>query len=514
MMNRRILLRVFLFSVILLVFTVTCKKIELIREIEIQTDSYSMGTGTVQLTGTIIDAGEGITGYGFYISESSPPQSGGEKRLVGSNSTTGSFSYDETQLQGGKTYYYQAYAEDANEAKYGDVKNFSTADLSLSTQAPIMLNKTSATLNGNIDDLGFEAVTEYGFYWSNTPNPQGVTKLQVGSAGSTGAFSKTLSGLTIHTDYYYVAYAINESGTKYGNVQKFRIENVWIRLNDFAGGGRAFAFAFSLDTMGYIGGGTDGNETFDDLWQYNAFDDNWTQETGSPETGTAFTIGNRAYVFNWDRLYQFDPVQSTWTEKTPFPGIPRDGVFAFGIADRGFIGSGKDDNDQYFNDVWEFNPKDDLTNGIDVLGNPMGSWTMKTDFPGEGRFNAVGFSILDKEYVCSGYNETSEMLSDFWEFDPFSTEMGTWTQKTDYPGPVGIDLVSFIILNRAYVFNDELWQYNPLSDSWTRKADFPGQLRSDPVGFAIRTQGYMGTGENSGSYLNDFWEYIPDDLWD
>ena len=511
-MNRKILLRFFLFSLILIVFTVTCKKIELVREILVLTDSHSIGTGTVQLTGTIIDVGEGITGYGFYISESSSPQSGGKKVSVGSNSTTGSFSYDETELQGGKTYYYQAYAEDANGTKYGDVKNFSTADLSLSTQAPTIQSKTSATLNGNIDNLGFESITDHGFYWSNTPNPQGANQVSLGSAGSTGAFSTTLSGLTIYADYYYIAYATNNTETKYGNPQHFKMENFWVQLGDFAGGRRAFAFAFSLDDYGYIGGGTDGNEWFGDNFQYDPGSDDWDDKEGYPIAGTAFTIGNRAYVFNWDRLYQFDPDQSSWTEKTLFPGIPRDGVFAFGIGNKGYISSGSFwDGGQtvYLNDVWEFNPQD-LTNGIDVASRAMGSWIRKTDFPGEGRWSAEGFSIANNGYVCSGYNETSGNLNDFWEFNPFTTYMGVWTQKTDYPGPADTDLVSFIIVNQTYVFNDQLWLYDPNTDAWTRKADFPGQTRSAPVGFAIGNRGYIGTGEYNSSYLNDFWEYIPE----
>ncbi len=509
-MNRKILLKVSLFSLILIAFTVTCKEIELIREILVNTDSHSIGTGTVQLTGTIIDVGEGITGYGFYISESSSPQIGGKKISVGSNSTTGSFNYDETELQGGKTYYYQAYAEDANETKYGDVQNFSTSDLSLSTQAPTILSKTSATLNGSIENLGFEPVTDHGFYWSNTPNPQGTNQVSLDIAGSTGAFSTTLSGLTLYADYYYIAYATNDTETKYGNPVHFKMENFWVQLDPFPGGGRAFAFAFSLDDYGYIGGGFDGNKWFGDFHKYDASGDNWIPETGPPVAGTAFTIGNMAYVFNWDRLYQFDPDQSSWTEKTLFPGIPRNGVFAFGIGNKGYIGSGSFwdiDHSVYLTDVWEFNPQDE-TNGTDVEGRAMGSWIRKTDFPGEGRRRAEGFSIANNGYVCSGVNEPSGNLNDFWEFDPFSTYMGVWSKKTDLPDPAAA--ISFIIVNQAYVFNDQLWQYDPTTDTWIRKADFPGQLRRAPVGFAIGNHGYMGTGENNGSYLSDFWEYIPE----
>ncbi len=520
MMNRKILLKVFLFSLILIIFTVTCKKIELIREILVQTDSYSMGTGTIQLNGTVIDAGDGITDLGFYISETSNPQSGGVKRSVGSKSTTGSFSYDETELHGGKTYYFQAYAQDANESKYGDVQSFSTSDMSLSTQAPIILSKTSATLNGSIESLGFESVTDHGFYWSKTPNPQGANQVSLGSAGSTGAFSTTLSGLTIHTGYYYVAYATNNTETKYGNPQQFKMDNFWVRLGDFTGGERGFAFGFSLGAFGYIGGGTDGNEWFGDLYLYDASANSWTGYTGSPVSRTAFTIGNRAYVHDNGLLFEYDPDQDSWAEKDTFPGIPRDGAFAFGIGNKGFVGSGRFwDGSQYvyLNDVWEFDPRD-ATVGTDINGRPLGKWIRKTDFPGEGRRNAAGFSIAINGYICSGYNETSQNLNDFWEFDPLSTNngndptgnpMGAWTQKADYPGPADNDLVSFIILNRAYVFNDELWQYGRTSDSWTRKADFPGQTRNAPVGFSIGNSGYMGTGEYNSNYLNDFWEYIP-----
>ena len=513
-------------SLLILIFFNTCKKIELIREILVQTDTYLMETGTVQLNGTIIDAGEGINDYGFYISESYNPQSGGKKRSMGSSLTTGSFSYDETELQGGKTYYYQAYAEDANEVKYGDVKNISTADLSLSTQAPTILSKTSATLNGNINNLGFEAITEYGFYWSLTENPQGVNKELVGSDGSTGAFSKTISGLTIYTNYYYVAYAINNTGTKYGSVTRFKIENVWTLIGNFEGSGRCNARAFSLRDFGYIAGGQDAG-SINDFYRFSPDPENWTllSSGNSPVYGTAFTIGNKAYVIdiNGSNLTEFNPDKGMWVAKATYPGLGQWNLFAFGVANRGYVGSGNYwDGEQYVysNDFWEFDPTDDITNGTDINGDPMGSWTQKADFQGTGRQFGEGFSIATYGYVCSGYDDGD--LNDFWQYDPYSTDngtdandnpMGVWSQKTDYPGPPGTGMVSFIIDNKAYIFNYGLWQYDPVIENWKQMADFPGQQRWAPVGFAINNKGYVGTGTyNDGGgdiYLNDFWEYLP-----
>ena len=511
-------------SLLILIFFNTCKKIELIREILVQTDTYLMETGTVQLNGTIIDAGEGINDYGFYISESYNPQSGGKKRSMGSSLTTGSFSYDETELQGGKTYYYQAYAEGANEVKYGDVKNISTTDLSLSTQAPTILSKTSATLNGNIDNLGFEAVTEYGFYWSNTPNPQGVNKVEVGYEGSTGAFSTIISGLTFYTDYYYVAYATNNTGTKYGGVTRFKIENVWTRIGNFDGTARYGALAFSLEEIGYISGGYDAG-VVNDFYQFTPDPENWISlSTGSsPVDGTAFTIGNKAYVINGSNLYEFDPDQGMWVTKTPFPGTGRYGHFVFSVGNKGYVGCGAfwdGEQDLHSKDFWEFDPQDDIT-GTDINGDPMGSWTQKVDFQGDVRQFGEGFSIATYGYVCSGYNGGN--LDDFWQYDPYSTDngddtngnpMGSWTPKSDYPGIPGTGLNSFIISNKAYVFKlNELWQYNPVTENWKQMADFPGQERWAPVGFAINNKGYIGTGNyNDGGgdiYLDDFWEYLP-----
>lgn len=227
--------------VIFLFFSSTCKKIELVREILLKTDSYTMGTGTVQLSGTIIDAGEGITDHGFYISESSNPQSGDQQSL-GSKSSAGSFSHDETELQGGKTYYFQAYAEDSNGSEYGEIKSFSTEALSFSTRSQTVLSTTSVTLNGFIESYGFETIIDHGFYWSQNSDPQNGTQVQLGSAGTAGPFSTTVSGLSAYTDYSFVAYVTYGSGTTYSNVVHFRIENVWIQLNDFKGIGRNFAF--------------------------------------------------------------------------------------------------------------------------------------------------------------------------------------------------------------------------------------------------------------------------------
>ncbi|MBL0005776.1 MAG: hypothetical protein IPP25_00930 [Saprospiraceae bacterium] len=67
--------------------------------------------------------------------------------------------------------------------------------------------------------------------------------------------------------------------------------------------------------------------------------------------------------------------------------------------------------------------------------------------------------------------------------------------------------------NGTVTFND-LWAYNPVTNSWASKAALPGITRSEAVGFAIDSFGYMGMGYNLPNYLSDFYKYNPvTDAW-
>ncbi len=514
-------------SLLILFFINTCQKIELTREALVKTDSYNVGDGVITLTGTIIDMGEGISDHGFVVSNTpNPSTDNGTVSRLGSTSQTGQFTCDLSEARGGLNFYFRAYATSGGETIYGESSNFSTPALVVSTQTAAIQSKFSAILNGVISDLGFESVTDHGFYWADDPTPQNSVenKRSLGAATEATTFNYTLTGLTPYDEYYFVAYAISGSETKFGSVVSFKMENLWTRIGDFEGSPRYRALAFSLNDIGYITGGHD-TGPISDFYQFTPDAATWTSLSSgsSPVNGTAFTIGNKAYIINANNLYEFDPDKGTWVIKASFPGSERSNMFAFSVGNRGFVGSGAYwDGTQYayYNDFWEFDPQDDITNGTDINGDPMGSWTQKADFQGTGRLSGEGFPIASYGYVCSGFN--SGDLDDFWQYDPFSTEIGTdangnpmgkWNRKTDYPGPAGTEMVSFIIRFKAYIFNFEFWQYDPDTESWTKMADLPGQSRYAPAGFAINDKGYVGTGvyDDSGTniYMDDFWEYLP-----
>ncbi len=514
-------------SLLILLFFNTCQKIDLTREVLVQTGSYNVGSGVVTLTGTIIDMGEGITDHGFVVSNTPDVSSGNGSALrLGTASQTGQFTYNFSEASSGRNYYFCAFATSGGETIYGESSNFSTPALVVSTQTVAILSKSSTTIYGGIGNLGFESVTDHGFYWANDPTPQNFAqnKISLGVTTDVSTFNTTLTDLTPYTDYYFIAYAQNDSEIKFGTVGRFKIENVWTQIQNFEGSGRCNARAFSLRDFGYIAGGQD-EGSINDFYRFSPEPENWTllSSGSSPVYGTAFTIGNKAYVIDGSNLYEFDPVKGIWVAKAPYPGLGQWNLFAFSVGNRGYVGSGEYwDGEQYVysNDFWEFDPQDEIINGTDINGDPMGSWTQKVDFQGTGRQFGEGFSIATYGYVCSGYNDGD--LNDFWQYDPFSTDngpdandnpMGVWSRKTDYPGPPGTGMVSFIIDNKAYLFNYELWQYDPVTENWTKMADFPGQSRYAPAGFAINNKGYIGTGTyNDGGtniYMDDFWEYLP-----
>lgn len=103
--------------------------------------------------------------------------------------------------------------------------NYSTGPLITSpTQASI--GSTTATLGGNVTGDGGSAVTVRGVVYSETatnPNPviggSGVTNAT--TTGTTGVFTKAITGLTTATGYSYRAYATNARGTSYTNLDTF-----------------------------------------------------------------------------------------------------------------------------------------------------------------------------------------------------------------------------------------------------------------------------------------------------
>jgi uncharacterized protein (TIGR02145 family) len=141
---------------------------------------------------------------------------------ITNGSGIGAYSTNISGLTGGTKYYVRAYAVNAFGIAYGQELEFTTA-----FGVPLVTTNTAlvATINtiqggGNVTEAGGSTVTERGLAYSTTPNPT-ISNGKIASGSGLGAFTATITGLNSNTTYYIRAYAINSSGTGYGNEVTF-----------------------------------------------------------------------------------------------------------------------------------------------------------------------------------------------------------------------------------------------------------------------------------------------------
>lgn len=92
----------------------------------------------------------------------------------------------------------------------------------VTTQAASSITTTTADGNGTLVNTGGSAVTARGFvYSSSVTNPTLADSVATASGTSTGAFTQTITGLSLATTYYVRAYATNAIGTGYGDTVVF-----------------------------------------------------------------------------------------------------------------------------------------------------------------------------------------------------------------------------------------------------------------------------------------------------
>ncbi|HIP36477.1 MAG TPA: T9SS type A sorting domain-containing protein [Crocinitomix sp.] len=207
--------------------------------------------------------------------------------------------------------------------------------------------------------------------------------------------------------------------------------------------------------------------------------------------------------------YFLSQSQDTWIQKDSVNGPPRSSCASFVLNGEGFVVGGIDiiefKRKMYSYDV----EQDDWDNELSVGG---------INGAGLNRGGAIAFATNTKGYVGLGQGNGVPFFNDLWEYDPISN---TWTQKASFIGSSRRLAVCFEINGIAYVgtgqdangFTKDFYKYDASTNSWTQIADFGGSARKGAVGFSMGNQGYVGTGDE-GILVNDFWQYNPStDTW-
>lgn len=150
------------------------------------------------------------------------------------------------------------------------------------------------------------------------------------------------------------------------------------------------------------------------------------------------------------------------------------------------------------------------------------SWAQKADIPGVTTYRAfgTGFAINDKGYMTLGADAGGIYPNDLWEYNPATD---SWSQKADFPGQARTTVSSFVLNGRAYVlggvtadnfYSNEVWEYNPATDAWVSKATLPNTGASFPFAFSIGSKGYYMGGEVNSLETTDLYEFNPtSNIW-
>ena len=274
---------------------------------------------SAHFTGAVVSIGKSrVTRHGFVWDVESNPsiEKGSSYQNLGTTDEAKEFSYTPPDLEPNTTYFVRAFATNSTGTVYSRQEpRFTTLSErkrpTVETGAATQLTSSTATLNGNLLDIGNEiGVTQHGHIWSSTQsvptldNTNEMTKL--GELKQTTSFTSSLTALKPGTKYFYCAYATNAHGTGYGEVRQFTTPVGDVKLNtnsvtsiihnEATGGGHITDLAGNTITERGVCWGTESNPNLGG--NYKAAESNsgadWTVRMTGLTEKTTYHV--RAYV--------------------------------------------------------------------------------------------------------------------------------------------------------------------------------------------------------------------------
>ena len=133
---------------------------------------------------------------------------------------TAPFNKEITGLSAATTYYYQAYVVNDFDTAWGEIKDFTTLQMQVSTDSANTITHYAATLHGNLIYLDYTSVNA-GFKYGTSEDALTTIVSDESAMTAAGQFSFGITGLTANTQYYYKAFAAHGTDTVYGEVKNF-----------------------------------------------------------------------------------------------------------------------------------------------------------------------------------------------------------------------------------------------------------------------------------------------------
>ena len=183
-------------------------------------------TNSAQCGGNVTNSGNGtVTARGVCWNTAGNPTLQNCIDFTENGSGLGAFNSSLTGLNEGTIYYINAYATNEVATAYGAVKSFATLEITMpvvTTSQVTNITSNSAQCGGNVTSSGNGTVTARGVCWNTTGNPSLTNCDDFTTDGSgMGSYVSYLTDLYENTLYYVTAYAKNEEGTAYGDIESF-----------------------------------------------------------------------------------------------------------------------------------------------------------------------------------------------------------------------------------------------------------------------------------------------------
>jgi hypothetical protein len=209
-----------------------------------------------------------------------------------------------------------------------------------------------------------------------------------------------------------------------------------------------------------------------------------------------------------DQIAKYNVTTNTWSTVGGLPALKSEFGFAFGVANRIFLGGGVDQPGTFTNIVYELIPPNTFV-AVDNIPNGPGS--------------AFTFTIGNFGYVGSGFVAGFGNSNTFYRFNPVGLPGTQWSIMSAYPGlgkvnqhAVALNGYGYTGLGRSNPGGTEYndwWRYDPaagVGGTWTAMTAFPGAPRECSLISAMCDRIIlMGGVDQSGGNFNDIWEFNP-----
>ncbi len=254
---------------------------------------------------------------------------------------------------------------------------------------------------------------------------------------------------------------------------------------------------------------------------------------GARFDAVAFNLGDTIFFGTGDQgqnilskdIYMYDPTKGTWDFYVSLQNtqLPVSGQFKSAVTDAiGFAVTlnGPANTKEKFlyvglGDYGGNDNRDDKSNVLLKYNIGQNTWSETTPSALGVLSGSVCFVINNRAYIGTGSN--SAPTGAWVVFDPESDRDGIpstfgWLQM-DGPNinTKRVGAIAFALNGKGYFglgydkendkFLNDFWEFTPDDDdptngNWTKKADFPGLARANASAFVIGDQGYVGTGDN------------------